>query len=178
MNKIKLLILDCDGVLTSGRKTYDQNGVCMSKEFCDKDFSAIKRFRANGVNVCVLSGDPWNEAIFLNRNIPFFNARGANKEDMVSKISTSFNVTLDEIAFIGDDVFDLGLLRVVGFPFAPSDSFLRWLAPNNTIFLKAGGGDHVVMEVFNYFSHSNLMDLLPFEEEYQKILDLDKNEKF
>ena len=48
----KLLILDVDGVLTTGCKTYDLEGNVISKEFNDKDFTAIKRFKEKGLKVC------------------------------------------------------------------------------------------------------------------------------
>ena len=53
-----LLILDVDGVLTDGRKYYDVSGKGVLKTFCDRDFTAIKKFKANGWDVVFLSGDP------------------------------------------------------------------------------------------------------------------------
>ena len=47
--KIKLLILDVDGVLTDGTKVYDENHTPLYKRFRCKDFTAIKRFVAAGV---------------------------------------------------------------------------------------------------------------------------------
>ena len=43
---IKLVILDVDGVMTDGKKYYDRDGKVVIKNFCDKDWTAIKRFRA------------------------------------------------------------------------------------------------------------------------------------
>ena len=57
---IKLLILDVDGILTDGKKQYDREGNVRMKTFCDKDWTAIKRFRALGINVIFLTGDPFN----------------------------------------------------------------------------------------------------------------------
>ena len=48
LGEIKLLLLDVDGVLTSGYKTYSETGLCTHKEFADIDFTAIKRFKASG----------------------------------------------------------------------------------------------------------------------------------
>ena len=48
---IKLLILDVDGVMTNGTKYYDREGTVKLKTFCDKDWTAIKRFRAIGIDV-------------------------------------------------------------------------------------------------------------------------------
>jgi len=47
-SKIKLLILDVDGVLTDGTKVYDQNHNPVYKTYRCKDFTAIKRFIAAG----------------------------------------------------------------------------------------------------------------------------------
>ena len=66
---IKLLILDVDGVLTDGKKYYNRDGDVIMKTFCDKDWTAIKRFKALGIQVLFLSGDPFNDKIAKNRNI-------------------------------------------------------------------------------------------------------------
>ena len=68
---IKLLILDVDGIMTDGVKYYDKEGVVKLKTFCDKDWTAIKRFKSIGIQVLFLTGDPFNEAIAKNRNIDF-----------------------------------------------------------------------------------------------------------
>ena len=65
---IKLLILDVDGIMTDGIKYYDREGTVKLKTFCDKDWTAIKRFRAIGINVVFLTGDPYNVSILENRN--------------------------------------------------------------------------------------------------------------
>ena len=68
---IELVILDIDGVLTDGKKYYDKTGMPFAKTYCDKDFTAIKRFRGAGVSVCFLSGDEnVNKEMAKNRNIP------------------------------------------------------------------------------------------------------------
>ena len=69
-NKLKLLILDVDGILTDGKKYYDKTGMPQFKIFCDKDWTTIKRFKAIGVSVVFLTGDPFNETIGIKRNIP------------------------------------------------------------------------------------------------------------
>ena len=66
---IKLVILDVDGVLTDGKKYYNRDGDVVMKTFCYKDWTAIKRFKALGIKVLFLSGDPFNEKIAKNRNI-------------------------------------------------------------------------------------------------------------
>ena len=81
-HKIKLLILDIDGVLTDGTKIYDINHKTIYKKFQDKDFTAIKRLKAAGIKVIFLSGDNWNKGLAKKRVIDFYLSRGlyADKE--------------------------------------------------------------------------------------------------
>ena len=52
-----LLILDIDGIMTSGHKYYDNGAEVVMKAYSDLDFTAIKRFKLKGFKVCFLSGD-------------------------------------------------------------------------------------------------------------------------
>jgi 3-deoxy-D-manno-octulosonate 8-phosphate phosphatase (KDO 8-P phosphatase) len=73
---LKLLVIDIDGVMTDGTKTYGIDGKVISKRFNDKDFTAIKRFKASNVKVCFLSGDRnVNEAMANDRNVDFYHSR-------------------------------------------------------------------------------------------------------
>ena len=52
---IKLVILDVDAVMTDGKKYYDRDGKFVIKNFCDKDWNSIKRFRALGIPVLFIT---------------------------------------------------------------------------------------------------------------------------
>lgn len=177
---IRLLILDIDGCLTNGRKTYDKTGFCISKDFCDKDWTAIKRFRAAGVPVHVLTGDPWNEGILAARNIPAHFTRGVEKEDFLPELCQRYKVVPEECAYIGDDVFDVGLLGKVGYPFCPNDAYEECNISYNEDFIRlnAKGGDHCLMELFEHCREKELISVLDFDEEYERIQQLDREEKF
>ena len=69
-----LLILDVDGVLTDGTKTYDREHNVISKRYADQDFTAIKLFQ-EGWKVCFLSSDAFNEGVAKKRGIDFYNSR-------------------------------------------------------------------------------------------------------
>ena len=78
---IKLVVLDVDGIMTDGKKYYDQNGSVVLKTFCDKDWTSIKRFKSMGINVIFLSGDEnINKQIAKDRNIDFYLKVKANLE--------------------------------------------------------------------------------------------------
>ena len=72
----KLLILDVDGVLTTGLKTYGIDGQVISKTFGDRDFTAIKEFICSGVNVIFFLGSTSQFICCKKRNIDFIIAEG------------------------------------------------------------------------------------------------------
>jgi len=174
---IKLLLIDCDGIIFPN-KIYGKDGLCIGKSAKDLDFTAIKRFQAAGVSVEAITGDSWNAAILENRNIPYILSRGKNKEDFLPEICDRYNVSPSDVAYIGDDIFDIGLLQRVGFPFAPFDATKDVFRMTDALKLLSKGGDNVLDELFYYLRDSSLIRHLSFEEEYKKILQLDDRQKF
>lgn len=177
---IKLILLDIDGVLTNGKKYYSRDAVVQLKSFCDKDWTAIKRFQALGVNIIFISGDPFNEAIAKNRNLEIIINRqdGGHKDKSLylEEICTRHGVSAKEVAFVGDDIFDLELMLKVGYQFCPSDA-PRVVRESATI-LECCGGDNVVMHLFDYLSSMNLIPQFTFSEHLKKVYELDLKEKF
>lgn len=117
-----LLIVDIDGIMTDGTKMYDREGRVFGKRYCDLDFTAIKRFQSAGVKVCFLSGDKTvNEEMAKTRKISFFhNSPGTDKVDMlkfIQQIHPSNN-----IAYVGDDYYDIGIMSAVNMSFCPQNS--------------------------------------------------------
>lgn len=177
---IKLVILDIDGVMTDGRKYYNTDGMPFAKTYCDKDFTAIKRLRGAGVNVCFLSGDDTvNEAMAKNRNIDFFYARGKDKADFIPELAEKYNTTVEHMAYIGDDLFDSSMLEAVQFPFCPADACrdvkkicVSAFGYHNV--LQSNGGCNVIMEMVDLMLERGLVN----DCTMQDIEALDKNEKF
>ena len=175
---IKLLILDVDGVLTDGRKTYNDNGLGCYKVFCDKDFTAIKRLKSSGVRVCFLSGDEnVNRAVANNRDIDFYFSRGKCKTEFLSILSEKYSCPTSKMAFVGDDLFDLHIAQSVGYSFCPSDSCSE-IKKECTLILKSKGGDNVVMELVDYLIDFNLIPTVEPKEVLESIYKLDEKEKF
>lgn len=176
---VKLIILDVDGILTDGKKYYDREGVVQYKTFCDKDWTAIKRFRALGITVIFLTGDPFNEAIARNRKIDCIvnraNGAHSDKSTYLVAICKQYNVSAEEIVFAGDDVFDVGLMRLVS-SYCPSD------APNivkkHALELAACGGENFVMKLFDFLDGAKLLPEWEFDSHMQTVYELDSREKF
>ena len=170
---IKLVILDIDGIMTDGKKYYGLDGIPFAKTYCDKDFTAIKRMRGAGISVCFLSGDERvNKAMAENRNIDFYSARGKNKADFVPELSQRYNTNVENMVYIGDDLFDIPIMERVGYAFCPSDS--PEAVKDKCIILDRRGGENVVAFLYDWLKRADLVSDCTLED----IERLDRNEKF
>ena len=174
-SKIKLLILDIDGVLTDGTKVYTEKHEPVYKRFRCKDFTAIKRFIAAGVQVIMLSGDNWNAEMARQRNIPFYCTRGSDlgldKSVYLSHLESTYDVKKENMAFVGDDYFDLSMFKTLFWTFAPSDS-PRIIRQNCLYLLKSKGGQGVVQELYDFLVGKGIVQDAP----EAAVADLDKAE--
>ncbi len=174
-SKIKLLILDVDGVLTDGTKVYTQEHQPVYKRFRCKDFTAIKRFIAAGVQVIMLSGDNWNAEMARQRNIPFYCTRGADlgldKSVYLKHLEAQYKVKRENMAFVGDDYFDLSMFKTLFWTFAPSDS-PRIIRQNCLYLLKSKGGQGVVQELYDFLVGKGIVENATEEA----VAELDKKE--
>lgn len=177
---IKLIILDVDGILTDGKKYYDKEGTVRMKTFCDKDWTAIKRFRALGMEVIFLTGDPFNQAIAHNRNIDVYvnrnNGTHLDKSEYLPTICQKYGVTPEEIAFAGDDIFDVLMMENVGKAYCPSDA--PKIVQDSATVLGVSGGENFVMRMFDHMETMGLIKIDFFEEHLKKVYELDLQEKF
>lgn len=128
----KVLCSDMDGVLCAGKTyTFDKNGdvLTVSKTFCDLDWTAAKLFKAHDIKVCIMSSDKANETIAKDRNIDFFHSRNERgmiiKGEVIEDIAKHYGVFLSEIAYVGDDIFDLTALGRVGYAYCPKTAGLQ-----------------------------------------------------
>ena len=173
--EIKLLILDIDGVLTDGTKVYTQEHQPVYKRFRCKDFTAIKRFIAAGVQVIMLSGDNWNGDMARKRNIPFYCTRGSDlsldKSVYLSHLEAQYNVKRENMAFVGDDYFDLSMFKTLFWTFAPSDS-PRIIRENCLYLLESKGGEGVVQELYDFLVGKGIV----VDASEEAVAELDRNE--
>lgn len=181
--KIKILITDIDGILSSGQKIYDKDGNCIGKSFCDRDFTAIKRFRAIGIPVVAITGDEWNAGFLHKRNIPYYvnrnNGKHICKTTFLPEILENYNVSIEEVAYIGDDLFDIPMMRAVGQEnaFCPDESpkIVRFFC--NQKFYPFAGAD-CLSSLFDALESLDRIPRVSFDEVFPKILSLDEHEKF
>ncbi|MDO8549428.1 MAG: HAD-IIIA family hydrolase [Ignavibacteria bacterium] len=124
--KIKLILTDSDGVLTDTGVFYSDQGEVM-KRFSIRDGMGVERLRnlmkiETGIITGELSGSVKKRAEKLQIKELYLGAK--NKASLLSEILNKNNLKGENIAFIGDDVNDIELMKLVGLTASPSDGML------------------------------------------------------
>jgi YrbI family 3-deoxy-D-manno-octulosonate 8-phosphate phosphatase len=146
IKKIKLVITDVDGVLTDGGLYYTQEGLVM-KKFNVKDGIATRRLRDFGFECGIISTDGPELIEVRNKRLKMdFVITGSwDKLVKLKELCTEKNIELNNVAYLGDDINDLQIIKAVGFSAAPSDAVDSVLEAVNYI-CKRKGGDGVFRE--------------------------------
>lgn len=113
---IKLLVLDVDGVLTDGSLIINQDGT-ESKAFNTLDGHGIRMWRRLGLKVAFLSGrtSTPTEIRAKQLDIEYCLQECHDKLPEIKKLIEQMNIKPENVAYIGDDVTDLPVIRYVGF---------------------------------------------------------------
>ena len=121
--KIKLLILDVDGVLTDGKLLFDGQGR-EYKSFHARDGHGIKLLRQTGVEVAVISGRKSNSVALRMKDlgIEYVYQGQEDKVMAFNEIIRSLSIQAEEAAHVGDDLLDLPIMRRVGLSVAVNDA--------------------------------------------------------
>ena len=119
---IKIVLTDVDGVLTDGGMYYSEKGEVL-KKFNAKDGMGVEILLRSKVKTVLLTRE--NSNIVKKRGSKIKAAATYigtfNKESQLQKICKKFQVLPAEIAYIGDDLNDLEIMKLVGFSAMPSD---------------------------------------------------------
>ena len=122
LKNIRLLISDVDGVLTDGGMYYSEKGEIL-KKFNAKDGMGVEILLRSKVKTILLTRE--NSSIVKKRGAKIKAAATYigtfNKELQLHKICKKFQVSPTEIAYIGDDLNDSEIMKLVGFAATPSD---------------------------------------------------------
>lgn len=144
-----MVILDVDGVLTDGRIVYDASGL-EHKCFDVHDGYGIDRAQKLGLNFAIISGRRSGVVTHRARELAIEEChQGADdKVAVFEQIMAKYHITEQEACFIGDDEFDLPLLRVVGWSAAPADAMPKVRREVDCV-TKAKGGRGAVREILD-----------------------------
>lgn len=121
--KLKLLILDVDGVLTDGKLFFDDHGK-EYKSFHARDGHGIKLLRQTGVEVAVISGRKSQsvELRMKSLGIEFVYQGHEDKIGAFNDIVRKMGIRPDQVAHVGDDLLDLPIMLRVGLAIAVNDA--------------------------------------------------------
>jgi len=123
IQNIKLLLLDVDGVLTDGSITYTDSGEEI-KSFNAKDGLGIRLLMDSGVGVGIITGRKSNALVLRCKNlgIELLFDGISDKLQALDAVMETTGISLDAIAFAGDDLPDIPVMKKVGLSFAVADA--------------------------------------------------------
>ena len=143
---VKLILTDIDGVWTDGGMYYDQQ-INELKKFHTYDSAGVMLAHEYGIPVGIITGE--NTQIVKRRaeklKIDYL-FQGINDTLTVAQsLCEQLQINLSEVAYIGDDLGDIKLLKAVGYAGVPS-SAPSYMQKYATISLQKGGGEGVFRE--------------------------------
>ncbi|QDT67252.1 3-deoxy-D-manno-octulosonate 8-phosphate phosphatase KdsC [Planctomycetes bacterium MalM25] len=147
MQRIALLLTDVDGVLTDGGITFDGNGV-ETKTFNVRDGLGVRLWQRAGGRFGIITGRASKivEQRGAELDIEFVYQAVKEKLSVVRNLAKELGLSLDQIAYVGDDLPDLPTIRAVGFGAAPTDAAPELLESADYV-TTAPGGRGVLREV-------------------------------
>ena len=122
-SKIKMIIFDVDGVMTDGSITYDENGV-EYKTFNVKDGQGIVRVTKAGIITAIITARENGTVKHRFENLGMTRLFMGQKDKSVAfnQLLEEYNLSANEVAYMGDDLPDMCVLKQVGLPACPNDA--------------------------------------------------------
>ena len=152
MQKIKLLILDVDGVMTDAGMFFTENGD-QFKKYNAKDGMAIMALTKSDFQVGIISSGFKLEMVKARAdllNIQHVYVGRDPKMMILTDWCTKLGISLDEVAIIGDDINDLEVMQQVGFSACPADAVPR-IKRQVDLVLQSKGGKGCVREFIDNY---------------------------
>ncbi len=139
--KIKLIGFDVDGVLTDGSIYINEEGEVF-KTFHSLDGYGLKLAKSFGIEICIISArqSPHVHARFKSLGFEDdINTGVLDKLSCLEKIILKKNISMDEVAFIGDDALDVPILEKAGLAACPPEAHYSVLKHIHYITERQGG---------------------------------------
>jgi len=147
VKKLKLLIMDIDGVFTDGKLYYTEQGETI-KVFNVLDGIGIKLLQKMGIILAVISGR--DSAPLITRlkelGVEEVYTGKFRKREIYEDLKQKYSLKDEEIGFIGDDVVDLEVMKKVGFPVAVKNA-VEEVKRSAVYITQREGGNGAVREV-------------------------------
>lgn len=146
MKKPKLILTDIDGVWTDGGMYYDQTGNEW-KKFHTYDSAGVLFAHQNEIPVGIITGE--DTEIVARRaaklKVDYLFQGVKNKLEVADNLCKELNITLEDVAYIGDDLGDVELLKNVGISATPN-SAPDYIKKYSQMVMTKNGGEGVFRE--------------------------------
>jgi 3-deoxy-D-manno-octulosonate 8-phosphate phosphatase (KDO 8-P phosphatase) len=146
--------MDVDGTLTDGAMYWGPNGEVM-KRFYVKDGMGLTVLHKQGIKTALLTAESSETALKRGQKLQIdkiiLGCHDKSKE--ILKLSSEFNVSLDEIAYAGDDLNDYHVMKMCGLKFAPKDAISK-IQNIADIVSTRNGGDGAIRELCEMISEA------------------------
>lgn len=147
---IKLIIFDVDGVLTDGGLYFSDEGMEF-KRFHSLDGHGIKMIKHYGIEPAVITARESGNVKHRMQNlgIEHYYQGQTNKVSAYKDLLEKLNLTNNQVAYMGDDVVDLPVMKQVGLPIAPNNAH-ELVKENACVVTDNIGGNGAVREVCDF----------------------------
>lgn len=152
LDKIKLLVIDVDGVMTDGGMYFTESGD-QFKKFNTKDGMAIIHLTKSDFQVAIISSGFKGEAVTKRAEmlgIQHCSVSRAPKMETLAAICEELSISLENVAMIGDDINDLEVMRNIGFSACPKDA-MNVIKSQVDVILENKGGEGCVRELIDMY---------------------------
>ena len=143
-SKIKLLVLDVDGILSNGQIIYDANGV-ETKAFSVQDGVGVKALARYGILTAIITGrssamvDKRATEMGINYVVQGRDDKLVALNELLSSLDPTLNITAADCAYMGDDLPDIKAMQTVGFAATVPNAHAEVINRSDMVTTRAGG---------------------------------------
>jgi YrbI family 3-deoxy-D-manno-octulosonate 8-phosphate phosphatase len=140
LKRIRLFATDVDGVLTDAGMYYSESGEEL-KKFNTRDGMGIKLLQRAGLITAIVTQERTKLVAWRGEKlmIPEVHQGVMDKLSLVREMAARHGLSMDEVAYIGDDINDLATLKAVGFSATPADGMPAVVEAVDYVCVKKGG---------------------------------------
>jgi 3-deoxy-D-manno-octulosonate 8-phosphate phosphatase (KDO 8-P phosphatase) len=140
LKRIRLFATDVDGVLTDAGMYYSESGEEL-KKFNTRDGMGIKLLQRAGLITAIVTQERTKLVAWRGEKLmmPEVHQGVMDKLSLVREMAARHGLSMDEVAYIGDDINDLATLKAVGFSATPADGMPVVAEAVDYVCVKKGG---------------------------------------
>lgn len=152
---IEIIISEVDGVITNGLDAVDTMNNVLFKNYSNKDFEAINLLKPYFTFVFLAAESAISYGVMRSKSIPFYYTRNKTeqKSAIVNNIINRYNVTPENILYIGSKLSDLPCMSISEISIVPKDAPTE-LKHRASIVADVVGGSGVICYVYNLLKNN------------------------